>query len=304
MTKKLSYEFVEKFFSDNGCELIDKAYIDARTPMKYRCSCGNKSKIRFDDFRRGKRCRQCGSAKVGKSNQTPYEEAERIFEEQGYKIERVENRNRRLIYFYTCPKGHKDYMYLTSFKKGHRCRQCAIEERGNKYRLDISVVSKIYEDEGCTLIGDYINYETPVEYLCSCGNIAFGYIKAMKQGIKCGCGYKSGSESPNWNPNISQEEREEKRGYPEYHEWVQNVYERDDYICQCCGERGGKLHAHHIYNYSQHKDLRTDLNNGITLCDACHKDFHYFYGYQDNDEFQIKEFIDDFHEDILQLNNT
>ena len=56
-----------------------------------------------------------------------------------------------------------------------------------------------------------------------------------------------------------------------YRLWRELVFERDDWTCQDCGKRGGKLNAHHIKPFSLFPDLRFVINNGITLCRKCHK---------------------------------
>lgn len=56
-----------------------------------------------------------------------------------------------------------------------------------------------------------------------------------------------------------------------YRMWRKSVFERDDYRCFDCGERGGYLEAHHIYPYATFPRLRLMLENGITLCRSCHK---------------------------------
>ena len=65
-----------------------------------------------------------------------------------------------------------------------------------------------------------------------------------------------------------------QRSSPEYKEWRQNVFRKDNYTCQECGERGGVLNAHHIKSFSEFPSLRYDENNGITLCHDCHKHLH------------------------------
>lgn len=62
-----------------------------------------------------------------------------------------------------------------------------------------------------------------------------------------------------------------QRSRTELREWRKAVFLRDDYTCQVCGNRGGKLNAHHIKSYVLYPDLREDVGNGRTLCEPCHK---------------------------------
>ena len=75
------------------------------------------------------------------------------------------------------------------------------------------------------------------------------------------------------------------RNIRESREWRDDVFTRDNFICQGCGERGGKLHAHHIkplakilreYKITSLKQALDcaelwSINNGATLCVDCHK---------------------------------
>ena len=105
-----------------------------------------------------------------------------------------------------------------------------------------------------------------------------------------------GENSPVWKENPKQERIE--RGLPEYRDWRKAVFERDHYTCQCCGSKNYKgngtciiLNAHHIQNFSTHKDIAMDVNNGITLCEKCHNLFHSIYGKKENNQEQLNNFI-------------
>jgi hypothetical protein len=57
--------------------------------------------------------------------------------------------------------------------------------------------------------------------------------------------------------------------------WRYEVYLRDKFTCQHCGDaRGGNLCAHHIKPFAVFPALRFEVDNGITLCDPCHKAEH------------------------------
>lgn len=109
------------------------------------------------------------------------------------------------------------------------------------------------------------------------------------------CSYKmrySGENNINWNFDITQEERERKRKYPEYTQFVKAVYVRDNYTCQCCGKRQDKdMVAHHLDGYNWCKERRTDVTNGITLCGKCHDAFHQKYGKGKNTKKQFEDWL-------------
>jgi 5-methylcytosine-specific restriction endonuclease McrA len=54
-------------------------------------------------------------------------------------------------------------------------------------------------------------------------------------------------------------------------EWRKQVFERDDYTCLHCDERGGKLNADHILPVYLFPELILEISNGRTLCKKCHK---------------------------------
>lgn len=69
----------------------------------------------------------------------------------------------------------------------------------------------------------------------------------------------------------------EGRTSARYSHWRKSVLRRDDYTCQGCGTKKD-LQAHHIVRWSDctgdKQELRYAVENGITLCRACHLEAH------------------------------
>lgn len=63
------------------------------------------------------------------------------------------------------------------------------------------------------------------------------------------------------------------RKRPGHFTWRSAVLRRDGRACQRCGATN-KLHAHHIKPWATYPELRYVVENGITLCQACHSAEH------------------------------
>jgi len=120
-------------------------------------------------------------------------------------------------------------------------------------------------------------------------------------GKKLPCGFKSGKENysaihfkgknnPNYNSNLTDLDRLEKRDLVENINWRKSIFKRDNYKCTICNKKQNIV-AHHLNSYSMYKDKRFDLNNGVTLCVEHHKDYHSKFGYKKSIEEKYKEYI-------------
>lgn len=98
-----------------------------------------------------------------------------------------------------------------------------------------------------------------------------------------------GKDNPRWKGGITPENLKIRQSI-EYRLWRESVFARDNWVCQKCKVRGGRLHPHHIQNFSQYPELRLAIDNGITFCEKCHIEFHKRYGKTENTNEQIEEF--------------
>lgn len=111
---------------------------------------------------------------------------------------------------------------------------------------------------------------------------------------KCKINNFCGENNPRWNKELNDEDRNKERNTPEYKKWRDECFKRDDYTCQITNIKGHRLEVHHIYSYDKYKDLRLDINNGITLSKEIHSQFHSIYGYGNNTKEQWEEFVKNF----------
>lgn len=112
-------------------------------------------------------------------------------------------------------------------------------------------------------------------WLCTCSEC--GNVTVLPTGVlvntnqrTCGCakrGRKLGSGTPG-----------DRRQCPEYYTWVKAVYARDNYACVKCGASGTGLHAHHIEPFHKCIEKRWIIENGVSWCPGCHRNFHTKYG--------------------------
>ena len=97
-----------------------------------------------------------------------------------------------------------------------------------------------------------------------------------------------GKNNPNWKGGITPLGISIRTSL-KYREWKDFVFERDNYVCQYCGDsKGGNLNSHHIKRFSfilEEYNIKTieeaeqceklwSINNGITLCKNCHIKIH------------------------------
>lgn len=97
----------------------------------------------------------------------------------------------------------------------------------------------------------------------------------------------NGSAHWNWKGGTPKRSLNTKK----YKDWRDAVYKRDNYTCQKCFKSGCYLNAHHIIFWSESKDLRFDINNGITLCVKCHNTTHDLIGWKPRSNKEINELL-------------
>ncbi len=98
---------------------------------------------------------------------------------------------------------------------------------------------------------------------------------------------KYGKKNNNWKGGLTPLKKSIRHLF-KYRQWRSDVFTRDEFTCQQCGQLGGKLNAHHIKSFNlilQYYEITTlkqaleceeiwNINNGITLCKKCHQNLY------------------------------
>lgn len=196
-------------------------------------------------------------------------------------------------YLCKCDCGKEKIIKKCNLKNGHAKSCGCLKEDYKKKREKELVGLKI----GRLTILRITDFSSPMKVWCkcNCGNekeIVYNNIRRGKV-VSCGCYRLERVHESLYNPLLTEEQRKRRRkelGDHSIVKWRNKVFKRDNYKCQnCLDDRGGNLVAHHLYSYADNELVRYDVENGITLCDNCHKEFHDNYGYGFN---TLEQFID------------
>lgn len=211
------------------------------------------------------------------------------FERERYVLVSSEYINSWTPLEYICPKGDIGTITWNSWQQGSRCSYCS----GSK-KLTIEFVKNSFKKEGYTLLTKkYMNCYQKLEYICPKGDVCNITWLNWQKGKRCRkCWYRKnrGENSSRWNPNLTDEDRQDRRLTFDHNQWSSSIKERDNFMCQVCGQIGYRLVSHHLYSYHSNRNLRTLLSNGICLCEKCHNLFHKIYGRKNNTKEQFEEF--------------
>jgi hypothetical protein len=102
------------------------------------------------------------------------------------------------------------------------------------------------------------------------------------------------SKNPSFNPTLTDEDRLNLRSGAKIAVWSSSIKKRDNYTCKVCEKISGNLVSHHLDAWHWCKTKRHNVDNGVTLCVKCHKQFHKEYGRHNNTYDQFWKFKDYF----------
>lgn len=141
---KLEFEYVKKYFEDNGCILLSSSYEGCATKLDYICNCGQKASMRWSSFYDGERCWVCKTERAAAKCRNSWEKVKKAFDTKNFILLSTpdEYKNAQSKLKYICNKGHLSNATYSNISRGWGCRECKIEgSRGkgsSQYRHDLS----------------------------------------------------------------------------------------------------------------------------------------------------------------------
>lgn len=127
----INYEFVKEYFKSQGCELLEDAYVNARTKMRYYCSCGRESQIVWYSFKVGNRCRKCGNEKTSTTQTLSVDKVKTDFTARECELLDNYTHSRKPMSFRCCC-GRIGNISYNNFMKGRLCKECGIAKRAGE----------------------------------------------------------------------------------------------------------------------------------------------------------------------------
>lgn len=284
-----------------------------------KCECGNTVKTNCTSLRNGNTT-SCGCYNkevIGKRNRIDL--SNQKFGKLTVIKECGKDKHKNFIWLCECDCGNTTEVTTAMLRSGHTkscgCYQKERASEASRANLTGKKIGRltVIKDTGKNKKSSERSKHAIWLCKCECGNSVEITTTSLNGGRthSCGCIQKegirermTGKNHPHYNPNLTAEQRTKHRyklgGNTYAQKWRKEVFERDDYTCQVCGDRNGNghkaiLNAHHLDGWNWCKSKRFDIDNGVTLCTTHHKEFHKIYGSGNNTRQQFEEYANSFH---------
>lgn len=280
-------------------KLREKSKANNTISVKIKCwKCGENYNITCSNYSVStKCCRKCSQGK-----KLTVKEIEQRINKKGLKLIKCDNYigdTCKLVVECSC--GNiitTTYASIRNSAKIYHCEKCEKDILRNKFKTNFKEIVEYFHDNGCILLSEesnFLNVKCKLKYIARCGHehlSSYDSFKKSKYKLckKCTDKIKSGKNACNWNGGYDNESAKFRKTY-EFKKWHKYILARDNYTCRCCGNKGKNLNVHHLDGYNWCIEKRTDINNGITLCEACHNKFHDIYGKGNNTKEQFEEYL-------------
>lgn len=318
-------EFIKKY-SDGKCELISEEYINKKTPLKIRCSCGNVFERKFQNLNKYYiQCKECTNKMRSSKYRTSIDEVIFKINSTGCEYISGEYLNENSLLTIKCRCGNVFNKSFAKFSSGQdRCPECGNKKLSDsKIKYTLEDVQKVISEKGYKLLEEqYLGAHEKMRCICSKGHefdLVFSqYLSGCSGCTKCAIAERSGTKHPNYTGGNSKVLEALRKCIDS---WKKDIMELYDYECPITGEKKD-LSVHHLISFANildicskkcnvpiHKKLKDyddyedfvllkntvisfhEKRTGILISSRIHSDFHKEYGSKNNTQEQFNEFL-------------
>lgn len=293
-----TYSEVRAFVEGNSTSiLLSQKYIKAKEKMLFLCECGEKFETTFNHFKyRGKRkCNKCNGHK-----RRNIDEIKDMCRNKGLKplFEEMKSYKEKML----C-ETREGYLVLVTMDSLKQDRALSIFHTSNPYSIDnVHKYIELHGIDAKCISKEYKGSNIgKMEFECNCGEkFKMHWCDFRSRNhccYECSVKVRSGKNHYEYNESLTKEERIERRilsSTKNMRIFRESVFERDDYSCDICKDKGVTINAHHLNGYHWFEEGRYDPENGVTMCEICHKDFHKKYGRMNNTKEQYTHYKETF----------
>lgn len=319
MSKRIKYNDIKEFVEQKNSSFLITTEEDFEkekkiqkksalyVKLKYKCNCGETFIRGFDGIKKGAVvCKKCTLYSSSLKQRSSIEDNIKIVESKGLTYVKGEIKNHDTPFTVRCKCGNEFERTIRVIKNnksedGMFCDECNKKRLRDKFKLTFNDLKDIFNQKGCVLLSkeeDYKNASSRLKIIAACGhehettytsfrNVKFAYCEECSKYV---C---SGENYYNWKGGTYNDESIKFRKTFEFKRWRFSVFKRDKFTCRCCNKKAVNINAHHLDGYNWCEEKRVDVNNGVTLCEECHVDFHREYGFGDNTREQYYKFYMD-----------
>lgn len=306
--RRMSIEEVRFLANEISSNLLifEDDYVDENVKMKCGCAdCNREFLLNWRSIRNGVNCTECTKEEHFKNRRMTIESIEKYIEENNIPIKLLSNHYVNAKENLECKCKDCGYLFEKSWGNikslKQYCPKCGVKKRwdnrkNHNIKKSESLISKKFPQVKI-LSDESPNVKFKMKCFCKKCDLVFyqnhNNFQSGKGCPNCGIKRRSGKNHFRYNPDLTVDERTKTREelYGESKTiWRKKVHEKFGWKCVVCNSND-KLVAHHLDGFNAYPKLRFEVENGVTICDSHHKEFHSEYGYGNNTKEQFEEYL-------------
>ena len=183
---RLNYEDIKQHIELYGYKLISPDYKKSNIKLNMICDNNHFCSISWDNFKQGRRCRECAKYKKANLFKLNYNDVKNYIETYGCKLISEEYINNASKLKIKCSCGEIYNISFGKFKDGDRYKKCIKCRDIRSKKLSYSYIKSFIEKFGYILVSDsYIDANSKLKITCPSGHIYDVKFSNFYSGKRC-----------------------------------------------------------------------------------------------------------------------